>query len=173
MNSRVSLERIRLANVVNQLVEYGGTKMEMWYCVAAVVTGTLIPVQAGVNAQLRFWLASPIYATLVSLLTSTAAVSVAALVCRAPLPNFANAGQAPWWIWTGGLCGVSYVFAMLTLARHLGASALIASIICGQLFCSLVLDQFGLIGFAPHPATPLRMLGIVMLISGMVLIQKN
>ena len=43
MNSRVSLERIRLANVVNQLVEYGGTKMEMWYCVAAVVTGTFDP----------------------------------------------------------------------------------------------------------------------------------
>lgn len=68
--------------------------------------------------------------------------------------------------------GVVYVFLVLLLAHKLGATALIASVIAGQMICSLILDQFGLIGFAQHQLNPGRIVGIVLLISGVALIQK-
>ncbi|MBX9949346.1 MAG: DMT family transporter [Candidatus Obscuribacterales bacterium] len=60
------------------------------------------------------------------------------------------------------------------LREHLSSrtTALIASIIGGQLICSLILDQFGLIGFAQHPINLGRIVGVVLLVAGVALIQK-
>lgn len=141
-------------------------------CLLAAFAGTLIPLQAGINSKLREYLSSPYYATLVSVAVSTFSVLIFCLAARLPLPNSAMISAVPPWAWTGGIVGVVYVFMVLLLAHKLGATALIACVIAGQLICSLMLDQFGLIGFAQHPLNPGRMIGIVLLIAGVALIQK-
>lgn len=146
--------------------------MYIWYCVLAIIAGTLIPLQAGLNAQLRFRLDSPYYATLVSITVSLVAIGLYCLAARPPLPVLAQAAQSPWWVWAGGIVGVVYIFMVLLLAPKLGATALIASIIGGQMLCSLLLDQYGLIGFAQHPINLGRAAGILLLFAGVVLIQK-
>ncbi len=147
--------------------------MYIWYCALAVLAGMLIPLQAGVNAQLRAWLGSPHYATLVSLIVSLASMSLVCLASRQPPPDFAAAAQAPWWAWTGGIAGVVLVFLALVLAPKLGATALVASIIGGQMLCSLVFDQFALIGFHHHPINLARIAGTVLLFAGVLLIQRS
>ncbi|HEV7889028.1 MAG TPA: DMT family transporter [Pyrinomonadaceae bacterium] len=37
---------------------------------------------------------------------------------------------------------------------------------------SILLDQFGLVGFAARPATPLRLFGALLLVAGVLLIRK-
>ena len=146
--------------------------MYIWYCLLAVLAGTLIPLQAGLNAQLRFRLESPYYATLVSITVGLAAIGMFCLIARPPLPGLAQVAQSPWWVWTGGIVGVVYIVMVLLLAPKLGATALIASIIGGQMFCSLLLDQYGLIGFAQHPINLGRLAGILLLLAGVALIQR-
>jgi transporter family-2 protein len=141
-------------------------------CLLAVFAGTLIPLQAGINSRLREILSSPYYATLISVAVSLIAVAAYCLIARLPLPSQAAISAVPPWTWTGGIVGVIYVFLVLLLAHKLGATALIASVIAGQMICSLILDQFGLIGFAQHPLNPGRIAGIVLLIAGVALIQK-
>jgi transporter family-2 protein len=147
--------------------------MYFWFCVLAVLAGTLVPLQAGLNAQLRFRLDSPHYATLVSVLVSLLGITLFCLIARLPIPNPALVAQVPWWVWTGGIVGVVYVFMVLVLAPKLGATALIASIIGGQVLCSVVLDHWGLIGFIQHPLNVGRAIGIVLLFGGVILIQRS
>lgn len=142
------------------------------HCLLAVFAGTLIPLQAGLNAQLRNWLGSPFSATLVSVVISTVCIFVVCVIARTPIPELSSLAKAPWWVWTGGVVGVIYVCMVLTLAPKLGATALVASIIAGQMFISLVLDQFALIGFQSHPINAGRIVGILLLFGGAFLIQK-
>jgi bacterial/archaeal transporter family-2 protein len=147
--------------------------MYFWQCLLAVLAGSMLPLQAAINGQLRLKLDSPWYATLVSVLVSTIAMSLFCLLVRAPLPAIAQLSQTKWWMWSGGLIGVIFVCAALSLTRILGATTLIASVIAGQLICSLVLDQFGLVGLPQHPITLGRAFGLILLVAGVVLIQRN
>ena len=144
--------------------------MYVWLCVLAVFAGTLIPMQFALNSQLKMRLDNPYYATLASILVSAIFLICVCLVIRNPLPNLALA--TPWWVWTGGFVGAVYLFISMILAPKLGATALVASIIGGQMLCSLILDHFGLIGFAQHSLNAGRIAGVVLLAAGVFLIQK-
>ena len=142
------------------------------FLLLALAAGVLLPVQAGLNAQLRSALGSPIAAALVSFLVGTAGLATVALLLRTPLPlGRAWAATSPW-EWSGGLIGAVYVLAAIVLAPRLGAATLIAAVVAGQMITSLVLDQYGLVGFPVHSMTLGRLLGAALVIGGVVLIQR-
>ncbi len=142
------------------------------FLLLALAAGVLLPVQAGLNAQLRAALGSPVAAALVSFLVGTAGLASVALLLRTPLPlGRAWAITSPWQ-WSGGLIGAVYVLAAIVLAPRLGAATLIAAVVAGQMITSLVLDQYGLVGFPVHSLTPVRLLGAVLVIAGVILIQR-
>jgi transporter family-2 protein len=138
----------------------------------ALAAGALLPVQAGINAQLRSVLGSPLAAALVSFLVGTAGLTLVALVLRVPVPLRAAWAASTWWEWIGGLVGAVYVLTTIILAPKLGAATLIAAVVAGQMIASLVLDQYGLVGFAPHPVSAVRLLGAGLVIAGVVLVQR-
>jgi transporter family-2 protein len=137
----------------------------------AVVAGAVLPVQAGINAQLRTTLGNPLAATLVSFLVGTVALAVVALGARVPLPAADTLARAPWWHWTGGLLGAVYVAMMILLAPRLGAATLIAAVVAGQMLTSLALDHYALVGFAVHPVSLQRLVGAALVIGGVALVR--
>jgi transporter family-2 protein len=139
----------------------------------AIIAGTLIPLQAGINAKLKGFLSSPYYATIISVAVSLVAITAFCILTRQPVPSQSMLAAVPAWAWTGGIIGVVYIFMVMVLAHKLGATVLVSCIIGGQLICSLLLDQFGLIGFAHHPLNAGRIAGVILLFAGVVLIQKN
>ena len=142
------------------------------FLLLALAAGVLLPVQAGLNAQLRSALGSPVAAALVSFLVGTAGLATVAVLLRTPLPlGRAWAGTTPWQ-WSGGLIGAVYVLAAIVLAPRLGAATLIAAVVTGQMITSLLLDQYGLVGFPVHALTPVRLLGAALVIAGVILIQR-
>ena len=144
----------------------------IFFLLLALAAGVLLPVQAGLNAQLRSALGSPIAAALVSFLVGTAGLGTIALLLRTPLPlGRAWAATSPWQ-WSGGLIGAVYVLAAIVLAPRLGAATLIAAVVAGQMITSLVLDQYGLVGFPVHSMTLVRLLGAALVIAGVILIQR-
>jgi bacterial/archaeal transporter family-2 protein len=58
-----------------------------------------------------------------------------------------------------GLLGAAYIAVTVVLAPRLGAAALIAALVAGQMMASLIVDHFGWVGFAQHAVTPLRLAG--------------
>ncbi|WP_458762701.1 DMT family transporter [Cupriavidus basilensis] len=135
----------------------------------AIVSGAVIPFQAGANAALGRSLGHPLWATVVSLLVSLVVVVPLLWLLKVPLPSLAVGG--PGWMWVGGVAGVFYITVALVLAPRLGAGGFIAAVVAGQMVGALLLDQFGLAGFAARAVTPGRMAGAALVVLGVVVMQ--
>jgi uncharacterized membrane protein YdcZ (DUF606 family) len=67
----------------------------------------------------------------------------------------------------GGVIGAGYVLTALVVVRIVGAGALAAALICGQLGAAVLLvDRVGVLGLDPTPVTARRLLGVALLIAG-------
>jgi transporter family-2 protein len=138
----------------------------------AILIGAMLPVQTGVNAQLRSFLGHPVSTALISFGTGTLGLLVAVLTLRIPVPLGAAWSQSAWWQWSGGLLGAIYIAGVVVLAPRLGAGTLIAAVVGGQMIAALILDHFGWVGFPEHPINGVRLVGAGLVVLGVALIQR-
>lgn len=144
----------------------------MWMLIVlSLLAGVLLPVQAGVNAQLARYVGNPVLAALCSFLVGSLTLLLFTLFLGVRLPTSAQVAQSPPWVWLGGALGAFYVGSLVILAPRLGAATLMSLVISGQMLASLVLDHYGVLGFAAHPLTLWRMLGAIFVVAGMLLIR--
>jgi transporter family-2 protein len=141
------------------------------YLLFAVAAGAMLPFQFGVNSQLAHWVGSPIRAAFVSFLVGTIALLIVSAFVRKPLPSLARLGDVPWWVWIGGLLGAFYVAGSIVTAPKLGAVTLAAAIVFGQTLASVLVDQFGWVGFKEQHASPGRLVGVALVATGVVLVR--
>jgi bacterial/archaeal transporter family-2 protein len=141
------------------------------YVVFALAAGAMLPIQFGINAQLANWVGGSLRAALVSFVVGALGLLVAALLVARGWPD--RAGDAPWWVWIGGLLGAFYVLGSIVTAPKLGAATLVALILAGQAIASLLVDHYGWVGFEEHPVTLLRVLGVVLLAGGVALVRVS
>lgn len=140
---------------------------------AALALGAFLPVQVGVNARLRGVLGRPVLAAAISFAVGTLVLVALALAVGALRPPAPPVARVPWWAWTGGVLGAGYVLGTILLAPRLGAAALTAAIIAGQLGAAVAVDHFGAVGFARQPLTPARAAGVLLLALGALLVQRR
>ena len=136
----------------------------------AFAAGVVLIVQVGVNTMLRSALGAPVTAALVSFLVGSVALAAFLLLARTPWPARAQWLAVPWWAWFGGLLGAFYVVSTIIAGPRIGAAALLALIVLGQLVTSLLVDHFGWLGFPQHSLSALRLLGALLLFGGVLLI---
>jgi bacterial/archaeal transporter family-2 protein len=142
------------------------------YVLFALLAGAMLPLQFGINAQLAEWVGGSVRAALVSFVVGAVALFFAALTTvRDGWPE--RAGDAPWWIWIGGLLGAFYVLGSIVTAPKLGAATLVALILAGQAIASLLVDHFGWVGFEEHPITAVRVVGVLLLAGGVALVRLS
>jgi bacterial/archaeal transporter family-2 protein len=142
------------------------------FLLLAILAGAVLPVQTGVNVQLRGLLGHPLTAALVSFVVGSAGLAAGAVVASAPLALTGAWERGEWWHWCGGLLGAVYIVATIVLAPRLGAATLVAALVAGQMLMSLAIDHFGWVGFAEHPISPLRVVGAALVVGGVVLVQR-
>lgn len=139
--------------------------------VFAIVMGTLLPLQALINARLALQTQGALYASFVSFLVGTCLLGVLVLATRTPLLPVQPVTALPAWIWAGGVIGAAFVFAATLLVPTLGAGSMICLVVLGQVTGSLLLDHFGVLG-AQRPADVLRILGALLVVIGAVLVVR-
>jgi transporter family-2 protein len=71
------------------------------FLLLALLAGALLPVQAGVNLQLRIVLGHPLTATLVSFIVGSVGLAALVGVLRLPVPIGTAWARSEWWHWTG------------------------------------------------------------------------
>lgn len=135
--------------------------------------GLLLPLQAGINASLRKYLAHPLWAGVGNFTVGLLAIVLIALLTRVPAPALGHLAHAPWWAWLGGLLGATLVVTSLIAAPVLGAALLIACLVGGQLVSSVVIDHMGWAGYPVKPIDAGRVIGVILLIAGVLLIQRS
>jgi transporter family-2 protein len=147
--------------------------MNYIYMLLAFLTGIAISVQAGVNANLRQSLANPVLAAAVSFGTGFVALLIMLLASRASVPSMEDIRQLNWWKWTGGLIGAVYVTTVIVSVPKIGTANLVSLSVAGQLLAAVVLDHYGLLGFALHPTNGWRLLGMALIVAGVLLVVRN
>ena len=146
--------------------------MAIWgYLLFALAAGAMLPIQFGINAQLATWVGGSARAAFVSFFVGTAALLLAVLATTRGWPD--RAGDAPWWVWTGGLLGAFYVLGSIVTAPKLGAATLVALILAGQAIASMLVDHFGWVGFEEHPVSLVRVFGVLLLAGGVALVRLS
>ena len=138
---------------------------------AAIVSGAVVPFQAGANALLGRTLGHPLWGTVVSLCVSFACILPVMALAKVEAPTVSNLAQAPRWIWIGGIVGVVYITGALILAPKLGAAGFVMAAIAGQMLASVIIDQWGLVGLPQKPVSLSRLAGLGLIFLGLIVMQ--
>lgn len=141
------------------------------YIVFAVAAGAGVALQAVINARLRFLLGAPVWAAIAQFTVGLAALMLFAALSRQTLPQPAAFGRAPWWMWTGGIFGATFILMSVIVTPRLGAALMLAATIVGQLGTALAIDHYGWFGAEVIPISLSRIFGVVLLAIGVVLIR--
>lgn len=150
-----------------------GTTLVAVLC--GLAAGCLLGTQPSVNGFLGKNVAHPLQATVISFSTGTVIVLVLTLAMGIFPPKFLTPPQSlPWWAWCGGAIGVVMVTSSLFFVPRVGSLIWFAAIMTGQTGLALTLDHFGWLGNPKAPLSPLRILGTLLLIAGvMVIVQAR
>jgi bacterial/archaeal transporter family-2 protein len=147
--------------------------MKIHYYLLSLLAGIAVAIQTGVNSQLRQDTNNPIFTALISFGTGTVALIVLYFVFFRQTPAFPTGYGFEWWKFTGGLCGVLYVTAVVIATPRIGAASALGFIVMGQFVAAVIIDHYGWMGLPVKPISYYRVAGVVLLIAGAYLIQKN
>ena len=138
----------------------------------ALFIGGLLPLQGAINARLGKALVHPLQASFISFLGGTLALLLVLVLLRPELPSGAVLRSQPWYLFTGGLIGASFVTMVVVLAPTIGIANTLAATIAGQLILSVIFDHIGLLGLAAQPVSLPRVVGCIGLVVSLALIQR-
>jgi bacterial/archaeal transporter family-2 protein len=109
----------------------------------AGLAGVLVGVQRALNGQINEHSGDSYTTTLLNFITGTSLLLLFFLILLfagaielQPLPT------SPWWIYTGGILGVTYIAFSALIVQHLGVLTFTLYSVGGQLFGALILDLF-------------------------------
>lgn len=109
----------------------------------AGLAGMLVGVQRALNGQINEHSGDSYTTTLLNFITGTSLLLLFFLILL-----FAGASElqplptSPWWIYTGGILGVTYIAFSALIVQHLGVLTFTLYSVGGQLFGALILDLF-------------------------------
>jgi bacterial/archaeal transporter family-2 protein len=138
-----------------------------------VIIGTLLPVQASLNAELTKILKHPYLGAFISFFTGTLTLGVLIFFHQVPLGDLRRLGEVPIHYYLGGLMGALFVGSSIFLIPRLGPTMMMAAFVTGQLLSSVVIDHFGWFHVPVYPVTPQRIVGIILLFAGLLLVIKK
>nr|CAD6415070.1 EamA-like transporter family protein [Rhizobium sp. Q54] len=137
-----------------------------------IVAGACIAIQAPINTQLGRALGMPVAAAMVSFAAGAVALGALLLLfsrIQGAVPNWS--APAPWLYFAGGCLGSVYVTGAILLTPRIGAAAVMAFSVAGQLTAGLIIDRIGFMGVAVRELSAGRIIGALLLCAGVVMIR--
>ena len=137
-----------------------------------VFAGGLIALQAPVNAMLGRSIGT-FAAASVSFAIGTAALIAVTVLIGGGFGDLGQAGSLSWYYLTGGVLGAIYVTSALATVATLGAGAVTAATITGQLVTAVVADRLGVLGLDQRELSADRLVGVALLAVGTYLLVRK
>jgi transporter family-2 protein len=136
-----------------------------------IAAGLLVGVQPAANAALSDHVGD-FGAAFVSIAV-TFAIAAILLVVTGDAGRLSGLGSVRPEQLIGGVGGAAVVTVSLIVVRTLGAGAVVALLVGAQLVISMVVDRLGWFGVHQIGITPVRLLGLALVIAGTVLITRT
>ncbi|MCO5071226.1 MAG: DMT family transporter [Rhizobiaceae bacterium] len=146
--------------------------MGLFWSLLGILSGAFIAIQAPINSQLARGLGLPVAAAAFSFLAGAVVLAIVTLViARSQGVTLDWRAPPPWTFVAGGVLGASYVTISTLLIPRIGAAALMAFLVAGQLIAGMMLDRVGFLGMAVREISIGRMAGAVLLLVGALLVR--
>jgi transporter family-2 protein len=139
--------------------------MDTLFVPLSLLAGGLLAVQAGANTQLSKATGSPFAATTIQVVIAGGLLLIVA-AAMGTMVAFATLPRAPWWHAIGGIATAIYVASTILLFPRLGAVVTVGLFIAGQMFASLGLDTFGVLGVPQQPPQTATIAGTLAVLVG-------
>jgi transporter family-2 protein len=140
---------------------------------ATLFIGTLLPVQAVLNTKLGKQTGGPLISSMLSFLVGLIGLFILNLLVNyTAMSNMKLLSVSPRYLWSGGLLGAIYVSCVIFINQQQGVALTFALAVAGQIFISLLIDHFGLLGAFVRPMSMTKVIGALLIIAGLFLIKK-
>lgn len=140
----------------------------------AFMSGVFIGIQLAVNGYLGIVAGSSYKSTFISLLGAILTTVIACLVLKAGGKLYEGKPEPlrsiTWWRWTGGLFGFICIWVNVILANALGMGLSVIISLIGQIAGGMLIDATGFLGIAKTGITLRKVLGLLIMVSGAVII---
>lgn len=137
-----------------------------------VLAGAAIAIQAPINTALGRGLGLPSAAAGFSFLSGAVVLGIVSLASvRISGITLDLRAPAGWLFVAGGVLGAFYVTVAVLLTPRLGAAAVMAFAVTGQLLAGILVDRIGFLGIAVREISLGRLAGAILLLGGALLIR--
>ncbi|MGX9143701.1 DMT family transporter [Mesorhizobium sp. 128a] len=146
--------------------------MGVVWSLLGILSGAFIAIQAPINSQLARSLGLPVAAAAFSFLSGAIVLGIISVaVVRLQGISLDWKAPVPWLFVAGGMLGGFYVTLSTILTPRIGAAALMAFLVAGQLLAGMLIDRVGFLGVAVREISLGRVAGAVLLLVGALLVR--
>jgi len=147
--------------------------MKYFLMLITFCVGTIIPIQAILNARLGRQTGGALMGALLSFLTGSICLIILNFIVNGQaILNLRQSAGGPWYIWLGGFIGAIFVGYITWINQQQGVALTFALVVSGHIFISSLIDHYGLFGSAIRTITLEKFIGAVFIIAGIILIKK-
>ena len=143
--------------------------MQILLYAVAVVAGLMNPLQTASTSMMNKVIDRPLMVGVVSAL-GTLTVTLAGTLVFDQLGFGGKAAAIPWWAWLGGLFGSVFLLSQPVAAQRIGAGPFIGLTVTAAVIASVLIDNYGWLGFERHAASWGRIAGAALMIGGVGLV---
>lgn len=145
----------------------------MIYAAYALMAGATIAIQSSINAKLGVLLNSAVVATAIAFFVSCVIVSGAYLITADKPLEILDIRTVPWPLWLGGIFSAFGVGMFNFLIPKMGLGTTMSYALSGQIIVALICSHYGVLGLPERPIDPIKIIGLVLLIAGVVFINME
>lgn len=139
-----------------------------WALAAFVAVGTVMALQAPVNAALSRELGGPVPAVVTAFLVGFLVLAGVALLQGGPTAPL-DLPPVPGWVVVGACLAAWYVLAAIWGVTGMAILTLVSALILGQLTAALAFDATGALGIELREVTPERVATAGLLLAALIL----
>lgn len=146
--------------------------MKVIWFIIVFICGALLPLQAGLNTRLGKSIGSPIYASMFSFVVGALSVAIYLQFTKETL-SWAALKSASVYSWLGGgVFGAIFITATMLALPRIGMALTFGLVVAGQVIIAVLLDHFNILVAQQHNVNIWRVLGIVLIIIGVVIVER-
>ncbi len=139
----------------------------------ALLAGAAIAIQAGMNAHLGVILKSPLLSAAIAFVVACCCVLLVIAITARQLPSLGSIQTVPWYLWCSGAISAFGVASFYFLIPRMGVGAMMSFALTGQLLVAMLISHWGFFDLPIKTIDLKKILGIVAMIAGIVLINKD
>jgi transporter family-2 protein len=144
-----------------------------YFSCLALLAGVAIGIQAGMNAQLGVLLKNPLLSAAVTFVVACSCVLAVVVITAREFPSLTSVRMVPVHLWFSGAISAFGVASFYFLIPRMGVGSMMSYALAGQLLIAILASHFGWFDLPVKSINLTKCVGVVAMIMGIVLINRD